>query len=30
MACGAVLLGVTLIVNVIARWLVWQVSREGR
>ncbi|MFN8665667.1 MAG: phosphate ABC transporter permease subunit PstC [Gemmatimonadaceae bacterium] len=30
MACGAVLLGVTLVVNVIARWLVWQVSREGR
>jgi phosphate transport system permease protein len=30
MACGAVLLGVTLLVNVIARWLVWQVSREGR
>jgi phosphate transport system permease protein len=30
MACGAVLLGVTLIVNVIARWLVWQVGREAR
>jgi phosphate transport system permease protein len=30
MACGAVLLGVTLIVNVIARWLVWQVGREPR
>ncbi len=30
MACGAVLLGVTLVVNVIARWLVWQVSKEGR
>lgn len=28
MACGAVLLGVTLLVNVIARWLVWQVARE--
>jgi len=30
MACGAVLLGVTLIVNVIARWLVWQVGRDAR
>lgn len=30
MACGAVLLGVTLVVNVIARWLVWSVSKEGR
>jgi phosphate transport system permease protein len=30
MACGAVLLAVTLVVNVIARWLVWQVAREGR
>lgn len=30
MACGAVLLAVTLAVNVIARWLVWQVSREGK
>ena len=30
MACGAVLLAVTLIVNVIARWLVAQVAREGR
>ncbi|MCC6770111.1 MAG: phosphate ABC transporter permease subunit PstC [Gemmatimonadaceae bacterium] len=30
MACGAVLLGVTLLVNAIARWLVWQVAREGR
>ncbi|HSA57935.1 MAG TPA: phosphate ABC transporter permease subunit PstC [Gemmatimonadaceae bacterium] len=30
MACGAVLLGVTLIVNAIARWLVWQVGREVR
>lgn len=30
MACGAVLLGVTLVVNVIARWLVWRVARQGR
>ncbi len=30
MACGAVLLGVTLVVNIIARWLVWSVSKEGR
>jgi phosphate transport system permease protein len=30
MACGAVLLGVTLIVNMIARWLVWRVSRDVR
>ncbi|MGQ0767128.1 MAG: phosphate ABC transporter permease subunit PstC [Gemmatimonadota bacterium] len=30
MACGAVLLGVTLVVNMIARWLVWRVGREGR
>lgn len=30
MACGAVLLGVTLVVNIIARWLVWQVSKEGQ
>lgn len=30
MACGAVLLGVTLIVNAIARWLVWRVGREPR
>jgi phosphate transport system permease protein len=30
MACGAVLLGVTLVVNVIARWLVWRVGREPR
>jgi phosphate transport system permease protein len=28
MACGAVLLFVTLIVNAIARWLVWSVGRE--
>ncbi len=27
MACGAVLLGVTLIVNMTARWLVWRVGR---
>lgn len=30
MACGAVLLAVTLIVNAIARWLVWRVGRELR
>ena len=30
MACGAVLLLVTLIVNGIARWLVWSVAREAR
>lgn len=30
MACGAVLLGVTLVVNAIARWLVWRVGREVR
>lgn len=29
MACGAVLLGVTLVVNALARWLVWRVSREA-
>jgi phosphate transport system permease protein len=28
MACGAVLLIVTLVVNGIARWLVWSVARE--
>jgi phosphate transport system permease protein len=28
MACGAVLLVVTLVVNAIARWLVWSVGRE--
>ena len=28
MACGAVLLVVTLVVNAIARWLVWSVARE--
>ncbi len=30
MACGAVLLFVTLVVNAIARWLVWSVGREKR
>ena len=30
MACGAVLLVVTLIVNAIARWLVWRVGREPK
>lgn len=30
MACGAVLLAVTLLVNVIARWLVSRVAQEGR
>lgn len=30
MACGAVLLGVTLLVNVLARWLVSRVGREAR
>ena len=30
MAVGAVLFAVTLIVNAIARWLVWRVSREAR
>lgn len=30
MACGAVLLVVTLTVNSIARWLVWSVAREPR
>jgi len=29
MACGAVLLVVTLVVNSIARWLVWSVARES-
>jgi len=29
MAVGAILFMITLIVNAIARWLVWQVSREG-
>jgi phosphate transport system permease protein len=30
MAVGAVLMLTTLIVNVIARWLVWRVAREAR
>jgi phosphate transport system permease protein len=30
MACGAVLLVVTLVVNAIARWLVWSVARESK
>jgi phosphate transport system permease protein len=30
MAVGAVLFLVTLIVNALARWLVWRVSREAR
>lgn len=30
MACGAVLFGVTLIVNAVARWLVWRVTRGAR
>jgi phosphate transport system permease protein len=30
MACGAVLLIVTLVVNAIARWLVWSVGREPK
>lgn len=30
MACGAVLLVVTLVVNAIARWLVWSVAREPK
>ncbi|MBW7934285.1 MAG: phosphate ABC transporter permease subunit PstC [Gemmatimonadaceae bacterium] len=30
MAVGAVLLLITLIVNVLARWLVWRVQRRGR
>jgi ABC-type phosphate transport system permease subunit len=30
MAVGAGLFVVTVIVNAIARWLVWSVSREGR
>jgi phosphate transport system permease protein len=30
MAVGAVLFVVTLIVNALARWLVWRVSREAR
>jgi len=30
MACGAVLLTVTLVVNGIARWLIWSVGKEPR
>ncbi|MDQ3673673.1 MAG: phosphate ABC transporter permease subunit PstC, partial [Gemmatimonadota bacterium] len=30
MAVGAMLFAITLIVNGIARWLVWQVGRGGR
>jgi len=30
MAVGAVLLVVTIIVNVVARWLVWRVQRQGK
>jgi phosphate transport system permease protein len=30
MAVGATLFGVTLLVNALARWLVWRVSREAR
>jgi phosphate transport system permease protein len=30
MAVGAVLLAITLVVNVIARWLVWRVERRGQ
>jgi phosphate transport system permease protein len=30
MALGFVLFTITLIVNGVARWLVWRVSREGR
>jgi phosphate transport system permease protein len=30
MAVGAVLFGVTLVVNALARWLVWRVGREAR
>jgi phosphate transport system permease protein len=30
MACGAMLLIVTLVVNAIARWLVWSVAREPK
>ena len=30
MALGTVLFTLTLIVNAIARWLVWRVGREGR
>jgi phosphate transport system permease protein len=30
MACGAALFAVTIVVNAIARWLVWRVAREAR
>jgi phosphate transport system permease protein len=30
MAVGAVLFAITLVVNAIARWLVWRVARESR
>jgi len=30
MAVGAVLLALTLVVNMLARWLVWRVQRQGR
>jgi phosphate transport system permease protein len=30
MACGAVLLAVTIVVNAVARWLVWSVAREAK
>ena len=30
MACGAVLLGVTIVVNAVARWLVWGVAKEAK
>lgn len=30
MAVGAVLLAITLVVNIIARWLVWRVERRGQ
>ncbi len=30
MACGAVLFAVTIVVNAVARWLVWRVAREVR
>ena len=30
MAVGAVLLAITLVVNMLARWLVWRVRRQGQ
>jgi phosphate transport system permease protein len=30
LAVGFVLFAITLVVNAIARWLVWQVQRRGR